>query len=46
MRRAHHALTPPNLIECPQCGEKVRPHRVCLKCGYYKDRPTIAVDND
>lgn len=46
MRRSHHALTPPNLIECPQCGEKVRPHRVCLKCGYYKDRPTIAVDND
>ena len=38
MRRSHHALTAPNLVECQSCGEKILPHRVCPKCGHYKDR--------
>jgi len=41
MRRSHHAIKSPNLIECPSCGEKTMPHRVCLKCGHYKDRLVI-----
>jgi large subunit ribosomal protein L32 len=41
MRRSHHALTAPNLTECPSCGEKVMPHHVCPKCGHYKDRLVI-----
>ena len=22
--------------KCPNCGEMIRPHRVCDKCGFYK----------
>ncbi|MFM1919124.1 MAG: hypothetical protein RLZZ303_758, partial [Candidatus Hydrogenedentota bacterium] len=35
MRRSHHALTAPTLIESPDTGEKVLPHRVCMKTGFY-----------
>ena len=46
MRRSHHALSKPNLIECPNCGERNLPHRVCPKCGHYKDRLVINLDED
>jgi large subunit ribosomal protein L32 len=46
MRRSHHALSAPNTIECPSCGEKIRSHRVCPKCGHYKDRLVVNLDND
>ncbi len=36
MRRSHDALTPPGLVECPQCREMRAPHRACPSCGYYK----------
>ena len=38
MRRSHHALTSKSLISCASCGEPNIPHRVCPKCGYYKER--------
>ena len=41
MGRAHHAISTPGLIDCPQCGEKKRPHRVCTSCGYYKGKEII-----
>ncbi len=44
MRRSHHALTAPNLTECQSCGEPILPHRVCPKCGHYKDRLIIEKD--
>ena len=34
-RRAHDALTAPNLSSCPHCGEARMPHRVCVSCGWY-----------
>ncbi|HEY65336.1 MAG TPA: 50S ribosomal protein L32 [Caldilineae bacterium] len=43
-RRAHHALTPPHLVECPQCHKMRRPHHVCPHCGYYKGREVIEVE--
>ncbi len=46
MRRSHHALTPPALTECASCGEKIVPHRVCPKCGHYKDRLVLGTEND
>ncbi len=46
MRRSHHALTPVNLVECPSCGERIPTHRVCPKCGHYKDRLIVNVDED
>ena len=42
-RRSHDALTPPQWLSCPQCGEPVLPHRVCGACGYYRGRQVIAV---
>ncbi|MEX2015491.1 MAG: 50S ribosomal protein L32 [Candidatus Hydrogenedentales bacterium] len=43
-RRAHHALKPPCLTECQNCGERIVPHRVCPKCGYYHTRTVINVE--
>jgi len=46
MRRSHHAMTRPALMECPDCGERIPPHRVCPKCGHYKERLILNVEND
>jgi len=43
-RRAHQKLSIPTLIICPNCGEATLPHRVCMKCGYYKGEQRIAVE--
>lgn len=42
-RRAHDALEPIALSNCPQCHELRAPHRVCPHCGYYKGRPVKAI---
>ena len=42
-RRAHDALTTKSVSTCPNCHEAKLPHRVCLKCGYYKGREVIEV---
>jgi large subunit ribosomal protein L32 len=34
----------PSLSECPNCGEKIIPHRVCPYCGHYKGREVVSVD--
>ncbi|MGN0556308.1 MAG: 50S ribosomal protein L32 [Acutalibacteraceae bacterium] len=36
-------MSAPELTRCPQCGEYIRPHRLCAKCGYYKGRQVVAV---
>lgn len=41
MRRSHHALSAPALTECQSCGERIPQHRVCPKCGHYKDRLAV-----
>lgn len=40
-RRAHHGLDKPALVDCPSCGARIRPHRVCPECGHYKDRLAV-----
>ena len=35
-RRSHMALEVPGMVKCSNCGEMIKPHRVCPKCGYYK----------
>jgi large subunit ribosomal protein L32 len=42
-RRSHDALTAPQWLSCPQCGEPVVPHRICAACGYYRGRQVITV---
>ncbi len=46
MRRSHHAMSPPTLTECQNCGEKTVPHRVCRRCGYYNTRTVLNVEED
>ena len=36
MRRTHYKVTANGLVKCSNCGEMIRPHRVCDKCGFYK----------
>ena len=41
-RRAHDALKSPTTTKCSNCGEVIKPHRVCDKCGYYKGKDVIS----
>ncbi|HUZ18856.1 MAG TPA: 50S ribosomal protein L32, partial [Spirochaetia bacterium] len=34
-------LVAPNLIECGTCGNRIPPHRVCPKCGFYKGKQVL-----
>ena len=43
-RRAHMALEAKTVTTCPNCGEVVKPHRVCTMCGYYKKEEVIKKD--
>ncbi|MCK6486591.1 MAG: 50S ribosomal protein L32 [Phycisphaerae bacterium] len=45
-RRAHHALTAPNLVPCPQCQAARRPHTVCERCGYAGRKLSIPVKTE
>jgi large subunit ribosomal protein L32 len=41
MRRSHHALTAPTVVEDKESGEFRRPHHVDLKTGRYRGRQVI-----
>ncbi len=43
MRRSHNASVAPTTVKCPNCGEMIKPHRVCPKCGYYKGKEVVKV---
>ena len=40
-RRAHHALTTPQLEECPHCHQPKRSHHACPNCGWYGGREAV-----
>ena len=40
-RRAHMALSKKATTTCPNCGEVVKSHRVCSKCGTYKNKKVV-----
>jgi len=44
VRAANMKLDLPGLTICSNCGTKKLPHRVCLKCGFYKGRVVIDVE--
>ena len=35
LRRTHFKLAVEGLVTCPNCGELIKAHHVCRKCGYY-----------
>lgn len=48
LRRSHlrQEMARPSLSVCPRCKEPKLPHRVCIHCGYYRDREVIKMDNE
>jgi large subunit ribosomal protein L32 len=40
-RRAHLALSVPELVACEHCPEKKLPHHVCPNCGWYQGRQAV-----
>ena len=42
-RRSHDALTAPQLVACPQCGNMTLTHRVCPSCGTYKGDEVVKI---
>ncbi|MBE6140608.1 MAG: 50S ribosomal protein L32 [Firmicutes bacterium] len=46
MRRTHLKKEVGALTKCTNCGEYLRPHRACPKCGYYKNEEVIKVLED
>jgi large subunit ribosomal protein L32 len=44
MRRSHHALTPTQFQECPNCGELKLPHNMCAACGHYNGREIVSTE--
>lgn len=45
-RRAHDAIGAPKLVDCPNCREKMLPHRVCPHCGHYRGRQIVKVEDE
>lgn len=43
-RRAHDALTAPNLVACSQCKELKPAHIVCPHCGTYAGRQVLEIE--
>jgi large subunit ribosomal protein L32 len=43
-RRAHHFLTAPNVMRCPNCQEMKLPHQACPHCGYYRGRAVLPAE--
>ena len=43
LRRTHFKLEVSGLTTCPQCGEMIKSHHVCPKCGYYAGKKVIEV---
>lgn len=37
-------LSAPNLVECSGCGNFVRQHHVCNKCGFYGGKQVINLE--
>jgi len=40
-RRTHYKMTAPQVVNCPNCNEAVKPHHVCGYCGQYKGQEVI-----
>jgi len=43
-RRSHLHLTSPAIGICTNCKADVKPHSACLKCGYYKGKQVLNIN--
>ena len=44
MRRTHYKVKANGLVKCSNCGEMIRAHRMCPKCGFYKGKEVVSKD--
>ena len=44
MRRTHLVKVARSVVNCPNCGEVIQPHRACTKCGFYKGKNVLNKD--
>ena len=42
-RRANLKVAKPTITKCTNCGEVLRPHRACTKCGFYKGSAVLNI---
>jgi large subunit ribosomal protein L32 len=42
-RRTHLRLTPPTLMNCPQCQARKMTHHVCPTCGTYNGNQVLTI---
>ncbi len=45
-RQSHDRLKTTGLIICSKCKSRIKPHRVCPNCGYYKGKKTVMDKKD
>jgi large subunit ribosomal protein L32 len=45
-RRSHNALKQNSLILCSNCKSKIKPHTVCLNCGFYRGKKVIQIKQE
>ncbi len=45
-RRAHLAISGPQLEPCSHCHEPKLIHHACPNCGYYNGRPTVEIKQE
>lgn len=43
-RKSQWKLSVPSNSTCPQCHAPKAPHRACGKCGHYKGREVVEID--
>ncbi|MFA6995565.1 MAG: 50S ribosomal protein L32 [Patescibacteria group bacterium] len=41
--RSHLALKKIVLNKCSKCGKAVKPHTVCVSCGYYNGKEVLKI---
>jgi len=42
MRRSHDRIAVPTIVFCSSCGEPTLPHKICPKCGKYKEKTYVS----
>lgn len=40
------ALSAPETMSCPRCGDILRLHRACPSCGYYRGRQIVVIKDE
>ncbi|MGL6075327.1 MAG: 50S ribosomal protein L32 [Fimbriiglobus sp.] len=45
-RRSHHNLGAGKSVQyCVRCNDPVMSHRICAKCGFYRGRDAVVIED-